>query len=90
MGRGGGTGTGGFTAGTGETNTVANLVLPMAAIAYGAYWLAAGLRYHWITVPHRVGHPYAIPLKRSVREENAAEKAAAGDEEGELKGDAGK
>jgi len=68
QGRGGGST--GSTIGTGNSNTVANLLIPMAAVAYGAYWLAAGVHYGWITVPHRVGHPYAIPPKRSAREES--------------------
>ena len=85
-----GGGTGGFTVANGRNNAVANLVMPMAALAYGAYWLAAGLRYHWITVPHRVGHPYAIPLKRSAREEGGATGPTAGEPEGEEKGDEGK
>ena len=65
-------------------NAVSNLLIPAAALAYGAYWLAAGLRYHWITIPHRVGHPYAIPPKRSAREES--EHVPEGGE-GEEKGD---
>ena len=65
-----GGGTGGFTTGgKNSNNAVSNLLIPMAAIAYGAYWLAAGIRYHQITVPHRVGHPYYIPPKPSAREE---------------------
>jgi len=53
------------------SNTLANLLIPAAALAYGAYWLTVGLRYHWIQIPHRVGHPYAITPKPTTREEPA-------------------
>jgi hypothetical protein len=88
-GGGGSGGSGGFSVGTGNSNTVANLLLPMAALGYGAYCLAAGLRYHWIAVPHRVGHPYAIPPKPLAREESEMGGPIPG-EEGEPKGDDGK
>lgn len=73
-------GTGGFTTGAGKNNTVSNLLIPMAAIAYGAYSLVTGLRYHQITVPHRVGHPYYIAPKPTAREESDTTRS---DEQGE-------
>jgi len=81
-----GGGTGGFTTGAEKNNTVSNLLIPMAAIAYGAYWLATGLRYHQITVPHRVGHPYYIAPKPTAREESDTTRGSA-EGEGEQKDD---
>src|SRR5262249_61830385 len=69
QGGGGGTVGGNVSGENRASNTLANLLIPAAALAYGAYWLAAGPPFHWIPIPPRARHPSQTHPKHDTHRE---------------------